>query len=173
MGRTLSLAYNTDRFEKAMNDLGRALGFSSERPDKAWKEGPDNLWALRDSEYLLMECKSEVLPGRAEINKEEVVQMIKASSWFQKNYKGVKVTRMMVIPTRNVGKAAAFTDEVGIMREKSVAKLVRNVKAFFGEFRAFDLDALSEAKVQQLLDAHSLGIDHLTTEYSEPVRVYG
>lgn len=42
-------------FEEAVEKLSLALGFKGERPDKKWKQGPGNLWAVNDSEYLLWE----------------------------------------------------------------------------------------------------------------------
>jgi hypothetical protein len=71
----LSFGVKSDLFERALNDLGESLGFSVQRPDKEWKAGPDNIWAIRDNEYLLFECKSEVLIGRDIINKYETGQM--------------------------------------------------------------------------------------------------
>ena len=62
------------------------MGFAGERPDAEWKEGPDNLWALDDSHYLLFECKSEVDVTRAEINKRETEQKNRSSAWFDKHY---------------------------------------------------------------------------------------
>ena len=49
-----------DKFEGGLDELSRALGFIGERPDKEWEEGPDNLWALDDTQYILWECKNEV-----------------------------------------------------------------------------------------------------------------
>lgn len=172
MLNNLCFGVKADRFEKAFDDLASSLGFRGERPDKSWKEGPDNLWALRDGEYLLVECKSEVLLDRAEINKAESVQMIKASAWFSKYYKGCKVTRLLIIPTLKVSRAAAFTDDVEVMRDRSLTKLRRNVRAFFREFEAFDFGSISEARVQALLDAHALGTSAITSEYSEKVKVF-
>jgi len=40
-------------FEAAFDQLGKALGFVTKRPDKELREGPDNLWALRDGHYGL------------------------------------------------------------------------------------------------------------------------
>lgn len=170
----LKFGVKADKFEKAFDDLARALGFVGERPDKSWKEGPDNLWALRAGEYLLVECKSEVALDRAEINKDESGQMIRAAAWFDKLYKGVRVKRVLIIPTLKVGKAAAFSAEyeVEVMREKSLAKLRQNVKQFFHEFEAHDFGSISEAKVQQLLDAHDLGTDAITSKYSEKPKVF-
>jgi hypothetical protein len=67
----LRFKVKADSFEKALNDLARSLGLEGQRPDKEWKAGPDNLWGLRDNEYLLFECKSEVMIDRAEQPAEE------------------------------------------------------------------------------------------------------
>src|SRR5207248_2805140 len=65
----LEFGVSANDFEDAFQKLGAALGFASQRPDKEWKEGPDNLWALKDGAYLLAECKSEVASDRKEIEK--------------------------------------------------------------------------------------------------------
>lgn len=168
----LRFGVRADSFEKALNDLARALGFEGQRPDKEWKEGPDNLWGLRDNEYVLFECKSEVISNRAEIYKEETGQMNNASAWFQKNYPGAKVKRILIIPTKNLSRAAGFTDDVEIMRETRLKKLRDNVKAFFNEFRHLDFANLSEDKVQRLIHAHSLSASNLLEDYSEEPRSY-
>jgi len=74
LGR-LRFGVAVDSFEAALDELGRAFGFETQRPDKEWKQGPDNLWALRDSQYLLFECKNQVDKSRKEINKDETGQM--------------------------------------------------------------------------------------------------
>lgn len=168
----LAFGMKADKFEKAFDDLAKALGFQGERPDKSWKEGPDNLWAIRDGEYLLVECKNEVSIDRAEINKDESGQMIKAAAWFAKYYKGTKVKRIIIHPASKVAKAAAFTDEVEVMRHRQLVKLVKNIKGFFGEFRSLDFGSLSELNIQKLLDAHHLGIDSLLSDYSEKIKVF-
>jgi hypothetical protein len=56
-----------DKFEQAFHELAKILGFPSQRPDKEWKEGPDNLWKINDNQYLLVECKNNVEATRSEI----------------------------------------------------------------------------------------------------------
>ncbi len=163
----LRFGVDADKFEKALNDLGIALGFRCERPDKEWKEGPDNLWALRDNDYLLIECKSEVKLTRDAINKDETGQMNNASAWFKRNYGDAGAKRIMIIPTKKLGQGAGFNDAVEIMREPSLKKLVSNVRAFFLEFKGLDLGDLSHSKVQELINLHRLAVDDLLTRYSE------
>ena len=169
LGR-LEFGVKADRFEHAFDEVGRALGFSTQRPDKEWKAGPDNLWALRDGEYLLVECKSEVHLDRKEIVKDETGQMNNACAWFAENYKGAKAKNVMVIPAGKLANGAGFNEEVQIMRKNELTKLTRNVRAFFAEFASADFKDLSDAKVQALLDTHHLSIDTLLAEYSKPPR---
>jgi replicative superfamily II helicase len=63
----LGFGVDSDKFEHAFNELGLALGFAAERPEKVWGKGPDNLWCLKTDRYLLVECKNEVKAGRQEI----------------------------------------------------------------------------------------------------------
>ena len=98
---SLVFGSKADRFERALDELSAALGFAGERPDKEWKEGPDNLWALDDTHYIVWECKNEVGADRAEINKREAEQMNRSSSWFEKHYPGLKARRIMIHPATN------------------------------------------------------------------------
>jgi len=159
-----------DLFEGAFDDLGRALGFETQRPDKEWKEGPDNLWALRDNQYLLVECKNQVDVNRKEINKDETGQMNNSCAWFKKHYGVVPVKNIMIIWTKVVNRAGGFNDQVEIMVANLLARLVKNVRGFFGELGTADLQSLSTTKLQSNLEAYHLTVDELLKDYSEKPR---
>ena len=167
----LSFGTKADRFEDALDQLGKALGFACERQDKEWKDGPDNLWALRDGEYLLTECKSEVHLNRAEIEKAETGQMNNAVAWFTKNYPGATSTNIMVIPTDKVSSATAFAHDVRIVRAKELARLYSNVRGFFKEFKSFDFQNLSPQTLQQWLAIHELSTETFVKHHSVSVRM--
>jgi len=158
---------DADDFEGAVDRLAFALGFQGQRPDKEWKEGPDNPWAIRAGEYILFECKSEVDLRRSEICKTETGQMNNAIAWFERHYAGTNVRNVMIIPTKSVGRAAGFNAAVQIMRNSNLKKLSHNVEKFFLEFRQYDLASLSEGKINELLTLHHLSIDEILEEYSE------
>jgi hypothetical protein len=168
----LSFGVIADRFEQALKDLACTLGFESDRPDKEWKEGPDNLWGLRDNQYLLFECKSEVDMNRAEINKREADQMNRSSAWFKRYYPGSTVTRVLIIPPIALAAGAALNDEVLIMRKKHLDHLTNNVRAFFNEFHKLDLRDLSSGKIEEHLRAHKLMVDDLTSAYGQKPKAY-
>jgi replicative superfamily II helicase len=166
----LVFGIKADRFEHALDELSGALGFAGERPDKEWKEGPDNLWALDATQYLLWECKSEVDVTRAEINKREAEQMNRSSAWFDKHYAGFEVKRLIVHPSNTVQSAAAFTHPVEAVREVELRKLVKAVREFFKAFASLNFKDLSTSHIQKLVDAHHLAVMDLRTKYSKKLR---
>jgi replicative superfamily II helicase len=159
-----------EKFEQALDETSRALGFAGERPEKEWKEGPDNLWALDDTQYILWECKSEVEIQRAEINKREAEQMNRSSAWFEKHYPSMRVKRIIVHPTNFVASAAAFTHEVAAMRESELKHLVKAIRGFFKSFEPLNFKDLSTAHIQKLVDGHGLAVDKLLAEYTKKLR---
>jgi hypothetical protein len=164
---TLRFGVAADSFEGALDELGQALGFETQRPDKEWKQGPDNLWALRDNQYLLIECKNQVDKNRKEVNKDETGQMNNSCAWFRKHYGDVPVKNVMIIWTRTIGQAGGFNEPVEICTDSALAKLTKNVRGFFEELRKADLKNLSTTKIQTNLKAYKLTIEDLLSQYSE------
>lgn len=163
----LSFGRHADDFENALHRMGTALGFSCQRPDKEWREGPDNLWALRDGHFLLIECKNEVESARDHIYKAETGQMNNSCAWFKANYPGALAKNILIIPTKKLGDGAGFNEDVEIMRKSKLRDLVRNFKKFFQEFKQLDLKNISDNRIQEAIKQNSVGIDHLLSDYSE------
>ncbi|WP_406845552.1 DEAD/DEAH box helicase family protein [Flavobacterium soyae] len=151
---------NADKFEQSLELLGECLGFESERPEKYWKEGPDNLWCIAKGKYLLFECKNEVDENRAEIYKKESGQMANSIHWFEKNYPKMDLTPIMIINTRKLSKDASCDKRVKIMKKNKVNLFHRNIKAFFNEFSSHDLETVTSSQITAMLAAHSLTTEH-------------
>jgi replicative superfamily II helicase len=166
LGR-LVFGVKADKFEQALNELSEVIGFMGERPDKAWKEGPDNLWVLDDRQYILWECKNEVDVSRTEIHKTEVEQMNSSSSWFDKHYKGLNVKRILIHPSNTVTSAASFTHDVEVMREADLRRFVKRVRDFFKSFEVLKFSDLSTTHTQNLVDMHGLSIVSLLSDFSK------
>jgi hypothetical protein len=163
----LEFGTTAEKFESALQDLGLLLGFLSERPDKEFKKGPDNLWCGVSNQYFIFECKSEVNVERQEINKHEAGQMNTHCAWFESQYGDSSVKRILVIPTKNLSYHGDFTHEVEIMRRGKLKSLRSNVKAFFKEFNKYEIDSVSDEKIQEFLNAHQLDIESLINNYTE------
>jgi len=166
LGR-LVFGTKADKFEQALDELSRVLGFAGERPDKEWKEGPDNLWALDDTHYIVWECKNEVEVKRSEINKREAEQMNRSSAWFEKHYPGLMAKRVIIHPAKKVESAAAFTHEVEVMSEVELKSLVKATRSFFKSFESTNFRDLSAAYIQRLLNSHKLSIDDFLNNYTK------
>jgi replicative superfamily II helicase len=164
---SLSFGQPSEKFEKALQDLGHAMGFLSQRPDKEFKKGSDNLWCVSTDEYFMFECKSEVDDSRSEISKTETGQMNNHCAWFEQEYKTDKVKRILIIPTKNVSKQGGFTHEVEIMRKGKLRSLRDVVKSFFKELKDYSLAEVSDSKMQELIVFHKLDVESLKKEYSE------
>jgi len=169
LGR-LRFGVKADDFEHALDELSRALGFAGERPDKEWKEGPDNLWALDDRRYLVIECKSQVDVNRAEINKREAEQMNRSAVWFDKHYGGMDATRLIVHPAKRIESAAAFTHEVRGITVSDLSKLEKACREFFKAFAGQNFADLSAHHIQQMVNVHHLSVDDLLTHYSRKLK---
>lgn len=166
----LVFGVKADKFEQALNELSFALGFVGERPDMEWKEGPDNLWALDDKNYLLIECKSEVDVTRSEVNKREAEQMNRSCAWFDKHYPGLDAKRIIIHPSGKIQSAAAFTHEVEGMREINLKNFVQSCRMFFKAFEGLNFKDLSDEHTQKLIDLYNLSVPKILSSYSKKLK---
>lgn len=163
----LTFGSKSDKFERAIDELGYILGFNTERPDNNWKAGPDNLWAIRNGEYLFIECKSEVLLTRAEITKDETGQFNNNIYWFKRFYPGAKVKHIMIIPTKKIKSNTGFNEDVFILRNKGLKSLVANSRSFILGFSQADLKNLSDDYINKSIEQHKLSTESLLSQYFE------
>ena len=169
LGR-LVFGTKADKFEQALDRISPAIGFVGERPDREWKEGPDNLWAVDDRQYILWECKSEVDVKRVAINNRETEQMNRSSAWFDRHYPSMDVKRVIIHPAYVVPSTAALTHEVEVMRETELKHFVKQIRKFFKSFERLDFHDLSTAHIQELVDAHGLSVANLLSKYTRKVK---
>ncbi|EOU1651667.1 DEAD/DEAH box helicase [Clostridium perfringens] len=160
----------SDKFESALDDVGIMLGFQCQRPDKLIRKGPDNLWCLNNNDYLLFECKSEVKMDRAEISKTESGQMNNHCAWFSSEYPNAKCTKVLIIPTKKLSYSGDFSEEVFIMRPSGLNKFKDNILSFFREFKSYDLNCITDEKIQSALSFHKLDSNSLKTIYYDSVQ---
>lgn len=165
----LSFGVKADKFEHALDELSVALGFKGERPDKQWKEGPDNLWAIEDGSYILWECKSEVETIRSEINKYEANQMNTSCAWFYKNYSGSKVRNILIHPAKKLNSAATLTHDVDGLNVSGLSSLLKKVKAFFTSFEGVNLKDLSANNIQEQINQNDLSVDSLCNNFARRI----
>lgn len=157
----------SEKFELAFKELGDALGFVTQRPDKDIKKGPDVLWCIDNNQYVIIECKNEVSGDRAEINKHEAGQMNSHCGWFEENYGDVQCKRILVIPTKTLSYHGNFTHQVEIMRKNGLKRLREAFRAFITALTKYESGSVSEEKIHELVEYNGLGEKSLLGIYTE------
>lgn len=161
---------SSEKFEKTVDQIGISLGFVTERPEKKWKDGSDNLWRLDKDRYLLIECKNEVKERREEIYKKEAGQINTSCAWFKKKYPESELYPLMIIPAKKKGHQVHFNDDVKIINRVKMELFKAHYHRFFISFKDYDLSSITTSEIQKFLDAHKLTIDNIINDYSiEPM----
>ena len=112
-----------DKFEAAIDEVARFIGLGSQRPDKQFKEGPDNLWGLPDGSFLIIECKNNVSSENG-ISKAALGQLEQSMSWFEGKYMNNMVgTPVIIHPFRTLGEGASEIEGMRIMTKTEIGNL--------------------------------------------------
>jgi len=165
-----SFGVEADKFEQAVKDIGTMLGFTSQRPDKEYKKGPDNLWCGVKNEYIFYECKSEVLVERPDIIKSEAGQMNSHCGWFEEQYgDSIQVKRVLIHPTKKLSYYANLTHEVKVMRRGMLKELKTNILSFFKECLKHNIGDITDSTMSSYLANHRLDFNSLFTSYCEDI----
>ncbi|MCJ1682342.1 DEAD/DEAH box helicase [Rathayibacter sp. VKM Ac-2928] len=88
------------KFEASLAEIGRVIGLSSSRPDSETGIGPDNLWALGNGRFWVIECKSEATANQ--VSREYLEQLSHSADWFEREYDMTAMTYLpvMIHPSR-------------------------------------------------------------------------
>jgi Helicase C-terminal domain len=148
----------TEEFEAAMLDVGRLIGLNAGRPEKELLDGPDDLWALDQDRYWVIEAKTGAKTNF--IAKKDVNQLAGSINWFGEHYiNGETATPVMVHSARTLGPGASAVPGMRILAPRKLGEFIANVRSF--------ASALSTAgwadhsKVAELLHSYELSIDQL------------
>jgi hypothetical protein len=106
--------------------------------------------------------------SRSEISKHEAGQMDRHCAWFEEEYgKDTKVSRVLIIPTKELSYYGNFTQEVHIIRRKGLKKFKDSIKRFIKELATYNISDISDEKLQDFLNIHKLNMEDMIEEYSE------
>lgn len=144
-----------NKFEAAIDAVARFVGLHSQRPEKQFNDGPDNLWALPDGSFLIIECKNNSTSENG-ISKADLGQLDQAMSWFVGKYtKAGTGTPVIVHPLKTLGDGASEVEGMRIVTEKELEKLRKALTEFAKSLG--DPDILnSQKQINELLATHGL-----------------
>lgn len=159
----------SNKFEAAMNDLAWFLGIGGQRPEKDYKEGPDNLWALPSGPFLIIECKNEVIVGN-KISKKDVGQLGQSIAWFVTRYPASTSIPIIIHPDRALGPGASIVSGMRVIDPGGLEKLRKNLRSFAKQLTDPDVSA-NASHVAKRLAQFELNADAFVNAFSVPVKV--
>jgi len=119
----------TKKFEKAIHQLGLFLGFSSSRPEEN-TGGPDNLWAIGNLQYFVIECKSGVETYN-HICKHDINQLTGSMEWFRINYdETCSAKPIMIHPSNQYDSTASPHKDMRVIDTNNLEKLKKNINFY-------------------------------------------
>ena len=127
----LCIGCEYEKFEEALNQIGKILGFVCSRPDREiGGYGPDNLWAIDSKKYLVIECKTEATTST--IKKDYCNQLSGSVNWFKENYVYPnECIPIMIHPSKVVDAVASPDENMRVMTEKELECFRKKVRDFY------------------------------------------
>jgi hypothetical protein len=150
--------FRVDQFEEALRRAGSLIGLGSQRPEHDAANGPDNLWALGDNNFWVIEAKTGA--KSAAIGKRDMGQLAESMLWFGERYDPQAVATPVMVH-RSV---LIYSDATAIPGMRVITE--SNLGAFNAALRAF-ATALAESGwtdatvVGRLLTGHGLVASNL------------
>jgi replicative superfamily II helicase len=157
-----------DVFEAAVNDLAWFLGISGQRPEKQYKEGPDNLWAFPNGAFLVIECKNGVTAGSG-IAKKDAGQLGQSVEWFNNRYPASGCVPIMLHPERTLGQGASSVAGMCVIDPAGLEKLRNNIRDFSKQLVDPDV-AASATEVAKRLAQFELNADAFVNAFAKPLK---
>jgi hypothetical protein len=157
------LSFNPDIdaniFEQALQDVGQLLGFESSRPEKEGTGGPDNMWAVGNNRYFVIECKSGAETNT--ISKRYCDQLGGSIRWFNSEYGGeYEAFPIMIHPVHVINKDASPPIGMRVITPMQLDKFKRNASDFFTALVQADnwnnVDRISSLLVSYQLRYHDI-----------------
>lgn len=159
----------TDDFEAGLHKLAQHLGLSASRPDHETGTGPDNLFALGEDDFAVVEAKSG--SAQAETPKKYIDQLSGHMNWLTKHYPTATGTAVLV-HANNIVEARA-TPEPG-MRVLTADKLAQLLDAIgnMAVALAAGLGTWGDASaVQSQLSQHGLNAGAILNRFTVPYKM--
>lgn len=159
----------SNEFEAAIHDVGCLIGIGSQRPEKSSDNGPDNLWAFSNGEFLIIECKNGATSEHG-ISKHDLGQLGQGIDWFEEKYtSSVPKNTLIIHPMKHTGPGAAMVEGARVMTETQLAKL-RDALLNFAKALG-DENVLNDVgRISELLTSNHFTPKAFLAHYSVPLK---
>jgi len=166
---SVSFGIPSESFEDGVEQLGRMLGFPSQRPEKISGKGSDNLWSINGKHYWVISCKNMIMKDRDFISKSEAGQLNNDMAWFSTEYSGCTGTAVFIHPSNTLNSDAFLNTPGCVVTPQKLELLKRNVKNFYNSLVGIRPDELSVETVSRKLAESKLNMLHINQDYFESI----
>ena len=116
-------------FERTLAAAAGMLGFAGQCPESDSGVGPDVLWSMGKTQFLVIECKNGATTST--INKHDCNQLNGSIIWFENKYGATcSATPIMVHPSRVFERACSPDARIRIMNKEHLAKFCDALSCF-------------------------------------------
>jgi hypothetical protein len=143
----------TEEFEEGVLELGLLLGIGSQRPERDFGIGPDNVWAVEAGAFWVIEAKSGATSDF--ISKRDAGQLGEALQWFGRKYPAnVAATPVMIHREKKLHGTASGPTGMRVINARALGELIHDVRALSEGLAGEGWNDLSV--VSRLLAGHKL-----------------
>lgn len=159
---------SSDKFEATINDLAMFIGINGHRPEKEFNEGPDNLWALSNGNFLIIECKNGVT-SEGGISKADAGQLGQSINWFKSKYPATGYVPILIHPQTVLHKNASLVEDMRVVNEEKMEKLRQAIKKFSQMIENPDVST-SAQEVEKRLVQCNLNADAFVNSFTSKAK---
>lgn len=158
-----------DSFENAIKNVATIIGIHSSRPEKEGVlGGPDNLWAIDNLKYFVIECKNGVKPDIMAISKSDCGQLLNSLQWFENLHEGDNCICYPIIIHRatKFDNHASPDPRIRIMTEDLLEQFKDAVRSFTRNIANDKKMVNNVDELQKLLIHHKLNGESIVDTYT-------
>jgi hypothetical protein len=167
---TFSQDIKAPKFEKALKEAGRLLGFDAQQPENDFGNGPDVLWIMSDNHYLVLEAKSMAIHD--EITRDNIGQLLQSGEWFKKHYGNNTSHTLVTLQSPDVkGWNVNPSENSKVIDEASLSDLKTKMEQFYDAIVGTGINAISKEDIGKLINAYGLSPENFRIRYLKPIKV--
>ncbi len=159
---------DSDTAESAWQELGLLLGFGSERPEKRYDKGPDNLWSVGAAQNIVFELKT----GSADhpIAKRYVDQLGGHLRWHDDEFAqyGQTALGILIAPTAQYDSTATPPSGARVIDRPSLERLKGAVNSVAAALRP-SASWSDPQEISRQLVSYNLTAANIANAYSVPI----
>lgn len=167
---TFSQDIKARKFEKALETVGKLLGFAAHSPEDEFGNGPDVLWILSDNHYLILEAKSMAIHN--EITRDNIGQLLQSGEWFKKHYGEVAKHTLVTLQAPSFkGWNVNPSENSKVINEQSLQELKKSIEKFYDSIVSAGSTAISKERVGKLITAHEITPENFRNKFLKTIKV--